>query len=110
MSAITAANPTGLQPEPGMPEDPDARHTVLAALHGLLDVSEGASYGYPAFKVGRQCSSACTRSGRKSCAIACKGPGVRWLRQNWSGSIGRRSPTDRAGRQEASGRRPGRLR
>lgn len=31
-----------------------ARRKLLAALEGLPDVAEGASYGYPAYKVGKK--------------------------------------------------------
>jgi hypothetical protein len=36
-----------------MPED-FAPRKLLAALEGLPDVTEGTSYGYPAFKVGKK--------------------------------------------------------
>lgn len=53
MSATTAGKPSAALPEAAA-DDLAARGKLLKALEGLPDISEGTSYGYPAFKVGKK--------------------------------------------------------
>ena len=54
MSATTAGKRNASRPDPAETAELAARRKLLAALDGLPEVTEGTSYGYPAFKVGKK--------------------------------------------------------
>lgn len=54
MSATTAGKRNASQPDLREPAEFDVRRKLLTALEGLPEIAEGASYGYPAFKVGKK--------------------------------------------------------